>query len=92
MINLNFISNNWNHECWYEIRFKLQFKEIRKWLIIPHTSIGQFVPFEYFLLPNSSLISHSIMTHNKSWWKFANGFGLNIDYKGVEFCFLYFLM
>ena len=92
MINLNFEYYNWNHEYWYEIWFKLQFKEIRKWLIIPHTSNGQLVPFKYSFFSNPTFISTSIMTHNKSWWKFANGFGLNIDYKGVEFYFLYSLM
>ena len=78
------------HSFYYTSMIILQFKEIRKWLmIIPHIiKIAQNIRLASrgFIIQNINKYGfHRIMTYNISWYEFANGLRLNIDYKGFIF-------
>ena len=78
------------HSFYYTSMIILQFKEIRKWLmIIPHIiKIAQNIRLASrgFIIQNMNKYGfHRIMTYNISWYEFANGLRLNIDYKRFIF-------
>ena len=78
------------HSFYYTSMIILQFIEIRKWLmIIPHIiKIAQNIRLASrgFIFQNMNKYGfHRIMTYNISWYEFANGLRLNIDYKGFIF-------
>ena len=78
------------HSFYYTSMIILQFKEIRKWLmiILDIIKIAQNIRLASrgFIIQNINKYGfHRIMTYNISWYEFANGLRLNIDYKGFIF-------